>query len=225
MSKEKATMKISFSQWENYQECPRRWKHRYLDKLPTTPAGPAAQRGIAVHAEVETFLQTKGKTPVQTKIEHLDVLEDIIKREKGEIHTEYKMHFDEAWNRTHKDSENVAWVGVFDAVHVTPKRVEVFEWKTGKPKATHSDQRNIYTLMAFRTWGPEEVTATTFYLDGTEGPCKLSATKKSVNILINKWDNRRYNMINDTFWPPRPGFYCRWCDFAKSKGGPCEFGN
>lgn len=213
-------MKISFSQWENYQGCPRRWKHRYLDKIPTGPTGPAAMRGIGVHNEVEIFLSTKKDLP---KVTHADVIEELSRR--NEVHTEYKLHFDEHWNRTSPDSKEIAWVGVLDAVSVAPKCIDVYEWKTGKPKPTHGDQRNIYALMGLRCWGAEEITVTTYYLDGTEGPQKLSATKKSVPMLINRWNERRNAMMNDTFWPPRPGFHCRWCDYAKAKGGPCEFGN
>ena len=218
-------MRLSFSQWENYAQCPRRWKHGYIDKMPRTPAGPAAQRGSAIHDQIEQCIKEHRLGPVVNfpVSHHIDVIARFGNHKNGELHTEYKVAFDGKWNRTLPEASTVRFVGVFDAVLHRPGEVEIGEWKTGKPKDTHADQRRLYTLMAFRTWGVERVTATTYYFDNTSEPARLTAKASSVTKLIKIWDDRARQMEADTFWPPRPGFYCRWCDYAKSKGGPCPF--
>ena len=214
-------MRKSFSQWENYAQCPRRWKHGYIDKLPRTSAGPAAQRGIAIHNSIEGYIQGEHDQPPTAY--HRDILDYFRNRSNGELVTEYAVEFDSGWNRTGPKESQSGWVGVFDAVLIRPGELEIGEWKSGKPKDSHADQRRMYTLMGFMAWPVDKVVATTYYFDGTSEPNRLTATRKAIPILKKQWDDRGKQMETDTFWPPRPGYHCRWCDFSKSKGGPCPF--
>jgi hypothetical protein len=215
-------MRISFSKWENYSQCPRRYKYGEVDKLPRSPIGAAGQRGTAIHDQIESFI--KGSKGVDCPVTyHRDVLDRFRNAGNGELLTEYKVAFTDNWERTVPEDRNARYVGVFDAVLHRPGsgEVEIGEWKTGKPKDTHGDQRRLYTLMAFLTWGPEVVTATTYYFDNTSSPQRLTAKSSAIPKLIKIWNERHDMIVNDNFFPPRPGFYCRWCDFSRAKGGPC----
>jgi len=210
---------LSFSQWSNYSECPRRWSHKYIDKLATDPAGPAAERGSIIHDQTEQYIKKQVDTPVAKY--HNDVLERF--RNAAVVGTEAKYYFDDKWYPTAPKSATAAYVVVFDAYILHPTEVEIGEWKTGKPKDEHAGQREIYALAGHRQFGLPKVTATTYYLDGTAPPDKLTMHDTAVKNQIIKWQKRREQMMEDTFWPPRPGYYCRWCSFSKTKGGPCQF--
>jgi len=173
-----------------------------------------------VHSKIEGFITApfRADYPVD---HHRDVLDRYRDPSNGELFTEYKVAFDDDWQRTLPTADNVRFVGVFDAVLNRAGEVEIGEWKTGKPKDTHGDQRRLYALMAFQTWEPEVVTATTYYFDATSKPQILTAKKSAVGKLIKIWNDRHDQIERDTFHPPRPGFHCRWCDFSRTKAGPC----
>jgi hypothetical protein len=45
-----------------------------------------------------------------------------------------------------------------------------------------------------------------------------------VTALKKKWEGRIKALFADDTFAPRPSdFACRFCDYSKEKGGPCEF--
>ena len=48
--------------------------------------------------------------------------------------------------------------------------------------------------------------------------------KAASTHVLKRWENAAQKMSMDTEFKPRPGQHCRWCAFAKSKGGVCLFG-
>jgi len=104
--------------------------------------------------------------------------------------------------------------------------LEIGEWKSGSPKDTHGDQRKLYAMFGMRAWLADEVRVTTYYLEDTAPPQRLVlASQTGFDKLKELWANRIDTMQRDEMCAPRPGLYCRWCDYAKSQGGPCQFGN
>lgn len=216
-------MKVSFSQWENYQQCPARWKFKSVMRLPTTPAGPAAQRGTDIHKTVEEYINGGQPTILHPAIgaDYLEVFDKFRVWPNGDRWTERKLRLGRDFKWGHEADEYV--IMVFDVVGFKDKVVEVGEWKSGKPKDTHKDQRSLYALGALQWWQAEKAVVTTYYLEDTEKPQRLTASATAVPKLIKIWDDRFTQMEKDKICAPRPGFYCRWCDFANSKGGPCQF--
>ena len=37
-----------------------------------------------------------------------------------------------------------------------------------------------------------------------------------------QWEARAQKMLDDKKLEPAPGYFCKWCAFGKSKGGPCK---
>jgi hypothetical protein len=217
-------LRLSFSQWENYNGCPRRWDFQSLQRLPRSAPGPAASRGLGVHAAIENYIQIPRGHPAAYPVAHYrDVLDLFRCHPNGAIYLENKLFFDPEWYAVPKDHPDRKWTIILDALRIEGSTGHIGEWKTGKPKDTHRDQRTLYTLATYRKYGVEEVVATTYYFDNTSEPQRLKSVETAVPKLIKIWDDRAYQMEHDDFRPPRPGFHCRWCDYARDKGGPCEF--
>ena len=226
----KPTFRWSFSQWETYQSCPQKWKFQSIMKLPRQPPGPAAARGSEIHATVENYITGGDQSVLHPAIhsKYIPVLDSFRDHPNGDRHTEKKLAFDPGWFLCAPQSRFAACVAVLDAVrygHVDGvKTVFIGEWKSGKPKETHVDQRKLYAMFGMRAWMADRVEATTYYLEDTAPPERLVlASPSGYEKLKALWQSRIDEMRTNEICAPRPGYHCNWCDFSKRKGGPCQF--
>lgn len=244
----KPAFRISFSQWETYQQCPQKWHFASRLKLPRTPPGPAAARGLHMHDRAEQYIKGEiddvnswapdtmfgDKYPALINKKYIPILDQLRNHPNGDRHTEKKFGFDSEWCLCSTGSKFVSFVAVLDAARVGGNRFDkndsdngwtfVYEWKSGQKKDTHVDQRKIYAMIAYKAW-MNPVRVTTYYLEDTSPPEALVLKDDAgFDRLRATWQARIDEMRTNEMCSPRPGFYCRWCDFAKSKGGPCQFG-
>jgi hypothetical protein len=230
----------SFSQWETYNACPAKWKFRYIMKLPSSPPGPAAARGIELHDRVEEVIlgrlpdteltnptTTKrfgGRPPARVDPTYVEVVQAFKNHPNGDRQTELKITLDKDW---YLSGGNLAWcVSVLDASRCEDSVLHIGEWKSGTPKDTHADQRKLYALVGLRRWlGVQEVRVTTYYLEHKDVPAQRLVVKPTAEQkLRDLWEQRIEVMTKDQVHAPRPNEGCRWCDYSKAKGGPCQFG-
>lgn len=230
----KPPFRWSFSQWESYNQCPAKWNFQSKLRLPRKPPGPAAARGLQMHSTVEEYIKGADPSVLHPDInkKYIPILDAFRNHPNGDRHTEYKMAFDSEWYLCGPTSKYAACVAVLDATrYLKPKSfdrgvLEIAEWKSGRPKDTHSEQRKLYAMFGMRAWRADEVTVTTYYLEDTAPPQRLKvATESGFEKLKAIWQDRISTMQRDEMCAPRPGVHCRWCDYAKSQGGPCQFGN
>lgn len=240
----------SFSQWENYNECPARWKFKSVMKLPSSPPGPAAARGLDMHDRAERYItgqidldecihgdieKTFGdKKPAVIHPKYIPILDAYRDHPNGDRGCEKKVAFDVGWHLCPPRTKFTAVMAVIDAYRFGGERgsedsenkiLRIAEWKSGKPKDTHADQRHLYAMFGLRVWLASRVEVTTYYLEDTAPAVRLVATEDKFEKMKEKWDKRVRLMQNDQLCAPRPGVYCNWCDYAKKKGGPCAFGS
>lgn len=236
-----STFRWSFSQWENYNSCPARWNFKSVLKLPGTPPGPAAARGLSMHDRCENYITgqidvdmllngdpTKrfgDKKEAKISEKYLHVLDEFKDHPNGDRYTEHKLGFDAEWYLSGGISKTSACIGVLDAVRCESKVLHIGEWKSGQPKDTHGDQRKIYALFGLRKWvHVDQVEVTTYYLEDTAPPQKLVVKATAEEKLKALWNGRVEQMQSDKILAPKPGVHCRWCDYSKAKAGPCQFG-
>jgi hypothetical protein len=238
VGEEKPNFRWSFSQWETYQACPQRWKYQSIMKLPRSPPGPAASRGLEIHASVENYITGSPIETLHSAInkKYIPIFDKLRNHPNGDRHVEKKLAFDPGWFLTGPSSKFAACVAVLDAVRVGGDRqdrhdtdngtVFIYEWKSGKPKDTHEDQRKLYAMFGMRAWMADRVETTTYYLEDTHPPQRLVLKSlEGFERLKALWEGRIAEMRTNQICAPRPGFHCNWCDFSKKRGGPCQFGS
>lgn len=221
----KPPFRWSFSQWENYNGCPARWKFKSIMKIPGKPPGPAAARGLEIHASIEEFCKHGRGSDLHGAVKNkfLPVFEELRTHPNGEVYYEKKLAFDVEWSVCSPTQKEAACIAILDAVRIDGIGM-VYEWKSGKPKDTHGDQRKLYAVATALHWGLPSVSVTTYYVEDTAPPQKLTVSETGVQKLKALWDGRIKQMQEDQFCAPRPNIGCNWCDYARSKGGPCQFG-
>ena len=210
-------MPWSLSQYGLYQKCLSAYKFRHVERLPD-PAGPAASRGTAIHAQLEGYLKT-GSWDTQIPEFTLKKAEVMwAKNYKPEV----KLAFNDKWEPVDWQ-DSTAWVrAVIDSMAFLGNAVYMGEWKTGKVYENHADQRHLYMTMALAHHTESEVAhIETIYVDQDHAQADEMPREKLEESKV-MWLERVGPMLRDTFYSPRPGQHCRWCNYSKLKGGPCH---
>lgn len=210
----------SFSQWETYHQCPAKWNYRSVQKLPDMPTGPAAARGSLIHDTVEKYI--KGAD--------VGVLHEAIKPKYVSVFDEFRAcQSVKCEDETKREVESIVpgtvAVTIFDVSRGADCRMWIGEWKSGKPKPTHPDQRSLYALSALTLPGVGRVEVTTYYLEDTGKPETTMLDADTAEPVRMVWQQRIEQMQGDAFCAPKPGMHCNWCGYAKKRGGPCQFGS
>lgn len=207
----------SFSQWETYNACPAKWNYKSVQKLPDMPTGPAAARGLLIHGTVEAYIKGSDASVLHeaVKPKYIPIIDEF--RACPTAKCETKMVLDSIVPGT-------VVVTIFDVSRETLPTLVIGEWKSGKPKPTHGDQRSLYALAGLTLPGVEQVGVTTHYLEAT-GPSETTVLDKETAEPVRMvWQQRVEQMRGDSFCAPKPGMHCNWCGYSKKRGGPCSFG-
>lgn len=217
-------MALSYSGWTTHKQCPQKYKFSYVLKLPRDFSHPAAQRGTDIHNSIDKYvLGEADRLHPEIPVNYAQWLHGL---RQYEPMPEMKFAVDENWKLTDWEDKAAKWRGLMD-LKLTPQpqdsEVRVYEWKTGKIYDDHAYQSELYGTIALGLH-PEKSSAIVSNVYFDQGK-KHDREYRQVDLdgLRMLWDRRHKDVTNDDIYPANPGFYCRWCDFSKAKGGPCQF--
>lgn len=229
--KKRSTAK-SYTQYSMYKDCPRKYKLRYLDKVPDTrPKQAGAVRGTNIHDHIEHYFDgTEPNLPAQVAPKLKQELFTI--KNNYEVRPEEKFCFNKNWELVDWDAEDGMLRGVIDLIYLLDeKTVKIEEWKSGRIYPDHPDQRGLYGMASLIIHPQAEACHVhTRYLDQKlteekENEIAKGTYTQTANIMAKAVWEERLNRMDDPSQPyiPMPSFKCRWCPYSKPNGGPCEF--
>lgn len=219
----------SYSRWEVFNKCRRRYEFQFLQKL-TQPEAPALERGIRVHEEGEEYLDgTRKRLPVSYN-QFGDEMRAI---KKLGANAEGNYAFTKSWQPSSPTDWSHTWLRIkIDAEVQGPADLDftLVDFKTGKPwpKAT-VEQSSLYAVGAFlRNPKIETITVEFWYLDSGE-TVPYVYTRKQLPALKKQWAARGREVIAARQFPPtNNGYNCRYCPFrsdtklGNGEDGPCD---
>lgn len=170
---------------------------------------------------------------ISTVTEDLSFYQNFLNGLKAyENYPEHKIALDRDWKWTLWNSEDVWYKGVLDllvlkrqhkGVGGLPTEATVFDWKSGKQYPDHDDQKSIYSLAAYSQFPSVlSVRAVHVYLDLGKNTAK-TFHRDEMHELRQYWTDRAAKLEGASSFLYNPGWHCRYCAFAKDKGGPCQF--
>jgi RecB family exonuclease len=235
-------IKISASSVQTYEQCPRRWFYRYIQKLyPKVPEEEWTQFGNFIHDVAEHYtggtleefkklaaeklkkyvISPTYKHKVIPAIKNLYVFcnqrfqaDDVIDRER-KIEIPYR--------------ENFILTGKLDILHVRNNTVTIIDWKSSKAEKDHSFQLAFYKLLLdlFDIVKTDVLHCEIVYLCATTQDDllyveKYQITKTEADDAIRRIEAliRTYKYLGTTDkekWRMKPGPLCEYCDFFKAK--------
>ncbi len=209
----------SYSAISTYEGCPAQYKYSYLDKLPSG-SSPAAARGTRIHSLCESYV--KGELPhIPNDMRKIGLqLEDMRQRQAS---TEAVWLLDREWKPTDNSG---AWIkGIVDIHYVDRDVLKIIDFKTGRQYPEHVSQLELYALMGLSVY-PEAKRAeySALYVDDGCYGALGGIIRQMWEPLKERWSDRAQAMYADEEFQARPGSSCRWCNYSRSKGGPCQVG-
>jgi len=208
----------SYSSLSTYQQCPQKWKFSYIDDLPWA-ASAAMTRGTRMHKMAEEYV--KGEINFcPPEIKKIGPTLEMFKTRKAKPEVIWLLN--ESWEpvKDHKD----AWIKTIVDIHYKEGDVlYVKDYKSGQMYDSHRDQLELYGLVGLQMYPDiKRVETSALYMDtGYEG-MEGSMIRAMLPKVIKKWHDQAVIMMKDETFEPRPG-NCKWCDYAKAKGGPCLY--
>jgi len=212
----------SYSRLSTYEDCPKSYWYNYVENMPGfRPPSPAANRGTGIHTAAEEYLKGVRKIypPELQKVSGHAML---LKSKKAQ--SELKLAVTDKWEPCDYKDPNAYLRGVIDILYPEDKHVHVQDWKTGQIYPGHPVQMENYVAIAAAHF-PEAthfVTRLVYIDQGIVTPPKFTevARLKPIRMLM---DGRIKNAEDDTIFPVQPGSGCKWCDYSKKYGGPCQY--
>jgi len=213
----------SFSALTLYEGCPRKYKLKYIDKLPEPelPADNPMIRGNRIHTNIEDYLQHD--VTLSNEIKITNYIRDI-KIKNPTVEEDWAYTID--WQVTGWSDENVDCRMKLDAFIKTGTHCHIIDWKTGKDyPIKRISQGQLYTVGALKRYPDLETFHVDFaYTDQDE--IKTSKYKlKQIPKFEANFKRRVDTMRNDTkFKPINNKWNCLYCPFGPSNMNSCEWG-
>ena len=218
---------ISYSRMTTHGKCGLKYKWSYVDKVPVDRGepGPALLRGTKLHDSAEHYVL--GKIPqVDPELEfYAQWLHGL--KENYDCKPEFQWGLTRDFEPCDFDSPDAYIRGIFDlaVMSCTEENGEgdIFEYKTGKIYDDHKLQREFYAIPAMLHFDWPTVKVSTVYFDQKKTH-EETWTRDDIPAIKAKLDSKIHLMGLAGSWIPNPSWMCRFCDFSKDKGGPCNFG-
>lgn len=218
----KKTLKAwSFSTWNNYDICPAKVGFEKIQGIKMDDSSPAMERGSEIHEAVELYLKGAGDLPSECHT----LEEEFAELKALKPDPEARLCIDANWVPVDWFAPN-AWLRcVFDWTYWKSKtHLVIGDLKTGKIRASHEGQLNLYALAALRSFPKARtVTAELWYCDQDEIHSDVFK-RSAIERLEEEWRPRWEAMLSDSDFDPAPGSLCKWCVYRRSNDGPCEHG-
>ncbi len=209
------TSRWYYSSLAAYEECPAKFRYRYVDGLKT-PKSPAMARGVELHKMCEDTLNGEIETPPE-----LASIARILERLKAnKAQPEKAWRLDSQWRPVASDS----WlIGIIDVHFILGDVLHVYDFKSGRGCPAHRQQLELYALIGLATY-PEvkAVDCAGIYIDTGKFGYKRTVTREEAEPAQRQWSARAERLFADSKLEATPGRGCWWCDYKDSMGGPCS---
>ena len=230
----------SHSRLSVFEECPKRAKLAYIDRIKEPDRGPppkgkkewANDRGTRIHDAAEHFV--RGTRP--DVIAELAAFSNELRRarelfQQGIVEGEQMWCFNDAWEPIPDSDYKNTWcrIKVDLLVNLTPEYAVLIDYKTGRRygnEVKHAEQCQLYQVGAFlRAPKLQKITTELWYTDQDE-MATMTFTRNQGMLFLKNFNNRGMKITQAELFPSNPNaFSCRWCPYSpRSQEGLCEEG-
>lgn len=223
----------SYSRLAKWQECPRSAYYAFVEKRGQGEPSEAMKRGIAAHEECAALYRGDPPRSDEESILHRAWRVKLMEQHNLwgiDLEAELQAAYNAEWERRKWFDKDTVFRCAFDGFAFAGDAVVVYEHKTGKVRATHKDQAELYACVAILVVPAAPVVEVNIqYLDlpVTRPITSHRWTADELMFgnegrpLLTKWTDAAKEMMADREFPTRAGPQCRWCPFRNEIGGPC----
>ena len=215
-------MAVSYSGIGTYDDCPSKFKRKYITKEkcgpgPTRESAPQMFRGTDMHNSVEDLINDKRNDLLKGMEAYTQFC--ISLRTKG-AKAELPFAFNKAWELVDFEDEEAEVRGFLDCI-VADQQLIVYEWKSGKIYDSHVTQRHLYGLAALLMYPDyKTVRVISTYFDLMHNN-ENTYHRDMLKTYMWMWERKINKTKPPQPYPMRPSWKCKNCQFSKRQGGLC----
>lgn len=220
---------LSHSRLSDFNQCPLKFKYKYLDKAPNFQIDQQDKnvhlvRGENVHKALEKYVicQKAGSSYKSSLNEVNDTLPLIDKHIKlfgvENVYPEAQISVDENWQKVDWFSKATAYRAIFDFTAVSEKQVTILDWKTGKVKdySESYGQLELSAAIALSNFGVETVKTAYVFVDHKK-IIPRTYTKDNLDDFIAHFNSELEKVNAETEFKPKANQYCNFCQATKDQ--------
>lgn len=220
---------LSHSRLSDYNQCPLKFKMKYIDKLPMfkedDQASPHLVRGSNVHKALENYAISKiaNEEPRISSLPEVEMTKPFIDR----IFANYPLIVPESQISVNSEWKQVEWFdrhsyyrAIFDLIAVRPTDVIIGDYKTGKMRdydgGPHGfGQLHLAASIALQMWpNIPQVTTVYIYVDHRKTVVK-EFTQADAPVLKAHFDSEHKKVNSETEWKPKVNEFCKYCPVTR----------
>lgn len=214
----------SYSRYADYKQCPLRFKLKHIQKMKE-PGSPAMQRGSDIHKEGEIYLKAS-RQPKRVPASYQHFADEMSQLWGLKPMVEQQWGFTREWSPTGWFGRDT-WLRIVADVALLydDNTADLIDFKTGRKYDTNEEQVELFSAGIFMKFDHiEHVTTRLWYLDQPDDNEVIREyTREDFERIRKGWEKKIVPMFKDKRFAPTPNEKCRFCAFAKNRGGPCPF--
>jgi hypothetical protein len=207
----------SWTQLENFENCPRRWHLESWTKTVPYVQNDAARWGDVVHKALDKRLGP-AKVSLPSNIVHLEPFAKSVEAAEvsgAKLITEQRLAVTEGWAPTTYFAKDVWCRAQVDWTLERGDRIVIGDWKTGKPKEG-SDQLRLSAALtlAHRPHINEAKISFVWIGEQRADPSTQTVRREDLPALRASFLPRVKRMtdaVEANHFPPKPSGLCGWC--------------
>lgn len=206
------TLKWSFSALQTFEQCPRKYKAKYVLKNYNEPQQDHQQWGIDVHKDLEDRVRENKPLPERTR-QYEPVVQSLAKFGAETVLCEQKMGLTENLTPVDFFAPEVWWRGVIDLALIKGDKAVIVDYKTGKRKDDFTQLRLFSAAMFARHPHLRKQKMTYLWLKTGEHSSEEMTNTDTPAVwqtILPRVDRLEKAIQTDTFYE-RPGPLCGWC--------------
>ena len=217
----------SFSKLSTYQQCPLRFKFKYIDKIPEGKFDDSALvKGSNVHSILENYSEVQQQNSIVEKFLKCDIAQKYLPAILGTSKSvkEFNIGLDTKLNPSKYSDKSTIFRGKVDLMTVIDKTLNIIDYKTGKykeEKYQSYDQLMFYAIYYFiRYHKIDKIRISYVYLEA-QLENEMILERKYLSSYIDRLIKTINSVETDTQFIKNKSILCNWCPYQET----CEAGN
>ena len=220
---------LSHSRLSDFNQCPLKFKYKYLDKLQNFQIDDKDKnvhlvRGQNVHAALEKYvIAKKAEAPYKTSLTEVNntipLVDSIINKFGIEnCYPEAQIAVDENWNKVSWFDKSTAYRAIFDFSAVSEKSAIIIDYKTGKFKdySETLGQLELSATIALSNFDVDTVKTLYAFTDHKKTIVR-TYTKDNLAEFIAHFNAELEKVNNEVDFKPKANQFCGYCEATKDQ--------
>lgn len=229
------TIALSWSRLSDFQQCPLKFKLKYLDKVENFSPKDGEKnihlvRGQNVHKALENYVlkRKEGGSVIHSSLPEVNNLLPLVEGYIGHfgidnIYPEQQICVDDTWCKQDWFSREAYYRAILDFIGIAPDHALVVDYKTGKfvdyTPPNGFGQLELSAAVSLSLWPVESVTVKYLYADHKKQVTKKYNRQDRID-LVEHFEEQHAIVNAELNFEPCKNKFCRWCEATKDQ---CQF--